>query len=148
MRLRPLVLAVLGALPTLAAAQQVKSGEWEIVTSVRSAEIPSAPQQAASMMKGLPKRIRRCLTAEAAASGPAEMMRTNKACKLSRYSRKGGKLDSQIMCSQPGGGTMIATSTGTYTATSFTTTARLALTAPQMKVTTVAEGKRIGACSR
>ena len=135
-------------LPAGASAQMVQSGQWEIVTTVKDAVIPGAPPGAVAAMKGKPKKISSCLTAAEANRGPEEIMKQNKQCRFTRYSKKAGKLDSQMVCQQPDG-TMTATSTGSFTPTSFTTTAHMVRTGAQkVTMTTLAQGKRVGACGK
>jgi hypothetical protein len=143
---RIILFAALAATPALAAAQGVQPGQWEILTTVQSIDMPGAPPQVAAMMKGKPIRISQCITAADAAKGPQEMMKSNKQCRFTRYSMVGGKLSSEMVCNQ-GGGTMTATSSGTFTPTSFTTSGRSVMTGAQkMTLTATTVGKRIGAC--
>lgn len=145
---RAFLIAAVAMLPATASAQTVKSGQWQIVTTIREARIPGAPLAAIAAMKARPTRVSRCLTAAEANRGPEEIMKQNKQCRFTRYSRKAGKLDSQMVCKQPDG-TMTATSAGSFTATGFSTTAHMTRTGVQtVTMTTVAEGKRIGPCAR
>ena len=133
------------ALPAAAFAQ-VTPGKWEIVTTVNSVDMPGAPPFVANMMKGKPIKVSHCLTPEEAARGPQEMMKARKECRFTRYSMAGGKLDSVMVCEQ-GGGTMTATSSGSFTSTGFTATGRSVMTGgAAMTVTTVSTGKRVGDC--
>lgn len=137
-----LAAAGLGA-PALA---QVTPGKWEIVTTVNSVDMPGAPPFVANMMKGKPIKVSHCLTPEEAARGPQDMMKARKECTFTRYSMAGGKLDSVMVCQQ-GGGTMTATSSGSFTPTSFTSSARTVMTgAQQMTMTATAVGTRVGDC--
>jgi hypothetical protein len=137
---------VLAASPALAAAQAVQPGQWDILTTVQSVDMPGAPPQMAAMMKGRPIRVSQCITAADAAKGPQQLMKSNKQCRFTRYSMTGGRLSSEMVCDQ-GGGTMTATSTGSFTPTSFTTTGRTVMTGAQkMTMTATTVGKRIGAC--
>jgi hypothetical protein len=98
------------------------------------------------MMKGKPIKISHCLTAEEAARGPQEMLKSAKQCHFTRYSMAGGKLDSAMVCEQ-GGSTTTTTSTGSFTPTSFTSNARSVTTGGQAATLTVtAAGTRVGDC--
>ncbi len=142
----PFLFALLAAVPALAAAQSVTPGKWEITTTVQSMEMPGAPPGIAAMMKGRPIRVTHCLTAEEAAKGPQEMMKSRKECQFTRYSMSGGKLSSEMVCRQ-GGGTMTATSTGSFSPTDFTTSGRSVMTGSQpMTLTATTVGHRIGDC--
>lgn len=137
-----LILALLPA----AAQAQVTPGQWEIVTTVDSMDMPGAPPGIAAMMKGRPIKVRHCLTADEAARGPQEMMKARKECTFSRYAMTGGKLDSVMTCQQ-GGSTMTATSSGSFTPTDFATTSRTVMTGSHaMTMTAKTIGRRVGDC--
>ena len=124
----------------------MQPGQWEIVTTIKSVDMPGAPPQVVQAMKSRPTRISSCLSAEDAARGPQEMMKTNKQCRFTHYLKQAGKIDSQMVCSQSGG-TMTATTTGTFSPTGFTSNARMVLTGAQkMTMTATTVGKRVGAC--
>jgi hypothetical protein len=144
---RIILFVALAVSPTFAAAQAVQPGQWEIVTTVQSVEMPGAPPQVAAMMKGRPIRISQCISPADAAKGPQEMMKSSKQCRFTRYSMAGGRLSSEMVCDQDGGGAITATSTGTFTPTAFTATGRTVMTGAQgMTMTATTIGKRIGAC--
>ena len=148
MRYNAVMAGALAFLPALAAAQTVQSGQWEIVTTVKEAAIAGAPPATIAAMKATPTKVTRCLTAAEANRGPQDIMKENKQCRFVRYSKKAGRLDAQMVCRQPDG-TMTATSTGRFTATSFTTTAHMTRTgARPVTMTTLAEGRRLGACAK
>ena len=142
----PLLFALLAAVPALAAAQSVTPGKWEITNTVESMDMPGAPPGIAAMMKGHPIKVSHCVTPEEAARGPQDMMKSRKECQFTRYSMAGGKLSSEMVCKQ-GGGTMTAVSTGSVTATSFTTSARTVMTGSQpMTMSGTWVGRRVGDC--
>jgi hypothetical protein len=143
---RIILFATFAAIPALASAEAIQPGQWDIVTTVQSVEMPGAPPQIAAMMKGKPVRVSQCITPADAAKGPQEMMKSNKQCRFTRYSMAGGKLSSEMVCDQRGG-TMTATSTGSFTPTGFTATGRTVITGAQkMTLTATTVGKRLGAC--
>ena len=134
--------------PSLALAQAatVQPGMWEMAATVNTVDMPSAPPMVARMMQGRTTRIRHCITLEETSRGPQEMLKTSKACTFTRYSLAGGRLSSEMVCRQ-GGGTMTATTSGTYTPTSFSATGRSVNTGPAtMTMTTTSTGHRIGDC--
>ena len=142
----PLLFAVLAAFPALAAAQSVQPGNWEIVTTVESIELPGAPAGIAAMMKGRPLKVSHCVTPEEAARGPQDMIKARKECQFARYSMTGGKLSSEMTCKQ-GGSSMTTTVDGSFTATSFTTSGRTVATGGRpMTMTATTVGHRIGDC--
>ena len=144
MRSVPFIVAALVlAAPAIA---QVTPGKWDIVTTINSVDMPGAPPFIANMMKGKPIKISHCLTAEEAARGPQEMMKSRKECRFTRYSMAGGKLDSVMVCEQ-GSNVTTATSTGSFTSTGFTSNARSVTTGNQpMTMTMTAVGTRTGDC--
>ena len=145
---RPILIALVASAPGLAIAQGagIQAGKWEIVTTIRTVNMPGAPPAIANMMKGKPIKVSHCITPEEAARGPQDMMKTSKQCQFTRYSMAGGKLSSEMVCRQ-NGGTMTSTSTGSFTATSFTASGHTVMTGGQamtMDATTV--GRRVGDC--
>lgn len=146
--MRILLAAALLAMPGVVAAQAVQPGQWDIATTIDSIDMPGAPPQVAAMMRGRTTHIKHCISAEDAAKGPQELMKSNKSCRFTRYSMAGGKLDSEMTCTQ-GGGTMTAVSTGSFTPTSFATTGTVTMSGAQaMRMTASTAGKRIGACGK
>ncbi len=141
-----IAMLLVGLSMPVAASAQVMPGKWEIVTTVQSVDMPGAPPFVATMMKGKPVKVSQCVTPEQAANGPQEMLKINKQCRFTRYSMAGGKLDSVVVCQQ-GGGTMTATSSGSFTATGFSTNGRTVMTGPHaMTLTATSVGRRIGEC--
>ena len=139
----------IGAGSALAQALSVQPGEWDIAATVTSVDMPNAPPGLSAAMIGKTKHITHCITPEEASRGPQDMMKSDKSCKFTRYSVTGGKLSSEMVCQQ-GGSTMTATSTGTFTPTSFTSSGRSVMTGGAMKMTLNATtvGKRIGECKK
>ncbi|SFR86251.1 DUF3617 domain-containing protein [Sphingomonas jatrophae] len=128
------------------AAAQVTPGQWKITAAVTEAEMPGVPAMVMGMIKK-PRTITQCVTPEQAKQGPQEMMKRDKSCRFTRYSMTGGKLDAEMVCTQPGGGTLTAVSRGTYTADSFQSVADMVGTgAHPMKMTVATSGKLAGEC--
>lgn len=144
-----LIAAAIAAPAWAAGAQTVQPGQWDIVTEVQSVDMPGAPAGVAAMIKGHPIRISQCLTPEQASRGPQDLMKGNKQCRFTRYSMTGGKLESEMVCQQ-GGGTMTATSSGSFTPTSFTVTGTSVMVNGAQRMTVVANtsGRRTGACGK
>ena len=100
------VLAVaIGAGAALAQGAGVQPGRWEIAITINSVEMKGVPPGIAKMMIGKTTRVRHCITPEAAARGPQDLLKSDKSCVFTRYSMVGGRLDSAMSCRQ-GGGTM------------------------------------------
>ena len=131
----------------LAQAAGIQPGQWEMISTTKSVEMPNAPPQVARMMEGRSSTLRRCITSEqAAANGLREMVKANKSCTLSHFTMSGGKYDAEMTCSQSGG-TMMASTTGTYTPTTMSSTSRIMIKGPTpMTMTNSVVGKRVGAC--
>lgn len=139
------VFLILLAVPGIASAQ-ITPGKWDIVTTMSSIDMPGAPPGIAAMMKGRPTKVSHCITPEEATRGPQEMLKARKECRFTRYTMAGGKFDSVMTCQQ-NGATMTAASTGSFTATGFTTTSRTVMTgAHAMTMTATSVGKRVGDC--
>ncbi len=139
----------IGAGSALAQALSVQPGEWDIAATVNSVDMPNAPPGIAAMMIGKTKHILHCITPEEASRGPQDMMKSDKSCKFTRYDMAGGKLSSEMVFKQ-GGGTMTATSTGSFTPTSFNSSGRSVMTGGAMTMTLTATtvGKRVGECKK
>ena len=131
----------------LAQAGGIQPGQWEMISTTKSVEMPNGPPQVARMMEGRSSTLRRCITSEeAAANGLREMVKANKSCTLGHFAMSGGKYDADMTCSQ-GGGTMTAVTTGTYTPTTMSSTSHIMIKGPTpMTMTTSVVGKRVGAC--
>lgn len=140
------------ALPASAVAQGagIMPGEWDIAVTMNSVEMPGQPRAVTQMMVGKTNHVRHCITAADAARGPQDLMKAAKGCTFTRYTMIGGKLSSEMSCSQPGGGTMTAVSSGSFTPTGFTTTGRSMMTGNgmAMKMTSTTVGKRLGPCKK
>lgn len=139
--------AVLFAGTALAQSSTIQPGMWEATITTSGIEMPGAPPQAAAMMGNRPPvTVRRCVTPEQAAS-PQALLAAKKSCRFPRYVLAGGRVDAEMVCEE-GGGTMHATSTGSYTPISYDVTTRMASSAPGMTMTMTshAVGHRVGAC--
>ena len=134
---------------TIALAQGVviQPGQWEMISTTKTVEMPNAPPQVAQMMVGRSSTLRRCITSqEAVANGLREMVRANKSCTLGHFAMSRGRYNAEMTCSQ-GGGTMTAVTTGTYTPTTMNSTSRIMIKSPTpMTITSSVVGKRVGAC--
>ena len=145
---RTILSAAAVVIPSVAIAQttSVQPGLWETAVTVNTVDMPSAPPMVAKIMQGRTTTIRHCITPEEASRGPQEMLKTNKACSFTRYSLAGGRLSSEMVCKQSGGA-ITATTSGTYTPTSFSATGKSVVTGPAtMTMTTTSTGRRIGEC--
>lgn len=139
--------AVAAFLSSNAMAQVVQPGQWEMVSTATSVDMPGAPPQIAQMMKGRPTRISWCITPEEAKLGPRSLTKENKNCRYTRFDVRGNHIDMQMICNQPRGGTMTVTSSGSFTPVSFVSNGRSVVTGRQrMTITSHAEGRRVGEC--
>ncbi len=127
----------------------VMPGQWDIAVTTLSMEMPDMPPEVAASMAGKTVHVKHCITPEEASRGPQELLKQDKSCKFTNYSMVGGRLNSTTVCGQPGGGTMTATSSGTFTPTRFTTTGKSVMVGRMtMKITATTVGTRIGACTK
>jgi hypothetical protein len=146
--MRRLLIVALAAWPAIAGAQATQPGNWTIDTTITSVDMPGAPPAMVARLKGHKTHASRCLSAAEAARGPQEVVRDAKGCKMIRYDRKAGKLDAQMVC-KDAQGTLTTTSTGTFTSSSYNTTAKMVRTGGQrMSMTMESVGKRTGSCSK
>lgn len=137
---------ILAAPLSVQAAGPIQPGQWEIAVTVDSADMPGAPPAVAKMMVGRTTRLQQCVTPEDAARGPQDMLNSDKNCTFTKYSMAGGKLNSEMTCKR-GGSTVTATSTGSFTPTSFTATGRSVVSGQMpMTMTATTSGKRVGDC--
>ena len=146
----PFALAALAtlALPAAAPAQAsgIQAGKWEIAVTINSISMEGAPPGIADMMKGKTTRIKQCITAEDAARGPQDLLKSGKGCTFTRYSMTGGKLNSEMVCKNSGT-TTTAVSTGSFTPTGFTATGRSRTDgAMPTTMTSTSVGRRLGDC--
>lgn len=142
--MRPILLAAL--LVPASALAQVTPGQWTTTVTIDTVEMPGAPPGIANMMRGHKVSMKHCMTAEEAARGPQEMLKSDKSCHFTRYAMAGGKLSSEMTCTR-GGMTTTATTTGTFTSTSFAAKGRTVTTGSQpMTMTSSVVGTRVGDC--
>lgn len=132
----------------LAQASGVTAGQWEIAVTTDTIDMPGQPAFIANMMRGKTVKVKHCITPEAAARGPQDMLKSDKRCVFTRYSMQGGRMNSAMTCQQPGGGTLNSVSSGSFTPTSFTAQGRSVVTGGQMPMTMTATttARRVGDC--
>lgn len=139
---------VLGTLPATATAQTVQPGMWETSITTDSVEMADAPPGMAQAMRGRTVKTKNCITPEQAARGPQDMLKADKSCKFARYTVAGGRLSSEMTCNSHGM-KMTATSTGTFTPTSFAMKGRTVMTGDMaMTVSSTITGRRLGPCGK
>ncbi len=130
----------------VAQVSAIQPGQWETSVTITSVDMPGAPPEMAKMMIGRTTTVKQCLTPEQAARGPQDMLKGNKSCEFTHYSIAGGRLSSEMVCRQ-GGGTMTATSSGSFTPTSYTATGKVVVSGgAAMTMTSTTSGRRTGEC--
>lgn len=141
-------LVILAALvSTAVVAQTVRPGEWETAITTDSVSMAGGDAAIARMMQGRTTRVRSCITPEQAKAGPQEMLKRTKDCRFTKYQVAGGRLSSEMMCSQPGGSTMRSSTTGSFTPTSFTAKSRMVMTGgAAMTMAATVNGRLLGPC--
>lgn len=142
------IIAAAGLASAASAAETpVTPGQWEIAVTIKSMEMEGAPPGIAAMMIGRTTRVKQCITAEDAARGPQDMLKSAKTCSFTRYAMAGGRLDSEMVCKQ-GGSTVTSTTSGSFTQTGFTATSKSVDTGGSMPMTMTSAtvGRRIGDC--
>lgn len=152
MKRRTISICVCLLMASAAANAQVQPGQWEASTTVNSIDIPGAPPQVAQMMKGQMAsggrtKMTYCITPQQAAQGPQEMLKQNPSCRFSKYEMKGGRIATEMSCSQ-NGGTMTARASGSYTPTSFNVTSNTVMSGQMsMRMSSTSTGRRVGPCT-
>ncbi|PCG14102.1 MAG: DUF3617 domain-containing protein [Sphingomonas sp.] len=129
-------------------AQPVKlePGKWEIRTQVSDLKMKNMPKGVGANPP--PATMSVCITPEQAAKGPEEMLKqAGSDCTVTSSSYTGGKMESELTCKMPGGGTMHARTKGTFSSTAFTTDQQMEITGTtEMSQKVHSEAKRVGAC--
>ncbi len=146
--MKPLLFVAAVALGGVALAEglPIQAGMWETAVTTTAIDMPNAPPQVAAMMKGRTTTVRHCVTAEEAANGPQAMLKSGKSCSFGRYTVAGGRFDAEMTCSEHGS-TMTATSSGSYTPTSYSGTSHIVMSGGTgMSITSTSSAHRIGAC--
>lgn len=134
----------------------MQPGQWDIGMQVVSADLsafPEGPERDAQMaaVKRQERHGVKCQTA--ADLKPIDIENLEKVagtCTFPRYVQKGGKLDVEIHCAQPGGPTTVVLANGTMSKTAFDVTidqtsgakGQPGYAAIRMR----AQGKRLGLC--
>ena len=122
----------------------MQPGKWEISSTVVSVNMPGAPPQVAQMMTGKTNTISQCITPDMVSKG--ETAPTRPGCTVTHTPFGIGPVTSKVVC-KTDSGTMTATSTGTYSPTSFNATGKMEMTGKtSMTQETKVSGKRVGAC--
>ena len=150
MKLASAIIAAVAASTSVSAvAQIIQPGQWSMVSTPTSIDMPGAPPQVLAMMKGRPIKMSLCITPEQAKLGPKALAKANKNCRYTRFDVRGSRIDSQMFCNQPGGSTMTATASGNFTPTSFVSSGRSVMTGRQkMTMSSHTEGHRVGDCRK
>ena len=117
--------------------------------TINSVVMPGAPAGVVKMMTGRTTTVKHCITPAEASRGPQEMLKQSKSCSFTHYAMTSGRLSSTMVCKQ-GGGTMTATTTGTFTPTAFSASSRMVTTGGgmPMTMTSTSTGRRIGDCGK
>ncbi len=135
-------------------AAQMKPGQWEIVTESVEIDMPNLPPEARAMteqMMGKGVVIKECRTAEQIR--PDTSFLTGKkdgSCTFSRYEQSGGRIDADISCKRPGGGSDTTQKiAGTFGAEAFDVQVDMKSDEGDKGVMTIkakVRGKRTGEC--
>lgn len=143
---RALFLLPLIMLAAASPGSPIQPGKWENRMELVDVTMPGAPPEIAAAMKRRPTIVTTCVTPKLAALGPQSAMNVDKKCRFLRYSVRGGRFESELLCTQPGG-TMRVTSQGSYTPTSYAVTGTSVMTGrSRMTMTSRTSGRRLGPC--
>ncbi len=137
------------------AAFQMKPGKYRTMVTIDRIEIPGMPGGMGDQMKAMLSKAANhesCVSPEQAARG-MEIMKEQMArgqCQFDKFEASGGKIDSAFSCKTAEGMQLRAASTGTYSDTGSTVSAKGEMTGPggvQMRVEQTMVTERIGDCT-
>jgi hypothetical protein len=120
----------------------MQPGEWEVSVEMAGMTVPGA--DGAEGMKMPAQTHRTCVTAEQAASPPADMFTGQKGCTSEGFSAGGGRVSGTVTCDKPGEGRVKMTMDGQVGSTSYDVTSKMDMEG--MTMTMTARGRRIGEC--
>lgn len=136
-------------------AFQMQPGKYRTTVTIDKIEIPGMPGGMGDQMKAMLSKAANhesCVSPEQAKRG-LEIMKEQMArgqCQFDKFEASGGKLDSVFTCKTAEGMEMRAASTGTYSDTGSTVSAKGEMTGPggvQMRVEQTMVTERIGDCA-
>jgi hypothetical protein len=143
-----IIMLLAASASTAGLGQMIQPGKWELVSTPTSIDMPGAPPQVLAMMKGRPLKMSLCITPDQARLGPQALAKASRNCRYTRFDVRGSRIDSQMVCNQPGGA-MTVTTTGKFTRTSFVSDGRSVMTGRRrMTTTSHTAGRRVGNCGR
>lgn len=145
-------------------ADQRQPGEWETAVTLKSMEIPGAPQQMAEMMRGRVGQTqtgRECLTPEKARDPMGDMRRmlsqgSGQNCNFTDQTFSGGTIRIHGTCPGPNGQSGEVSLEGSYTETTLQATMNVNIQgapgasipgATGMRMSAEVRGRRIGECT-
>lgn len=126
--MRHLVFFVLLSLPTVAAAQALQPGNWDLKSTAVDLDIPGAPGFMLRMMRGKSRTEHKCLPPEQSRAGVAALFvpKPEAKCTVERAAIADGRIEHVMMCPQKKGPAMKVVRVGSYTPAGFT--ARMTMT--------------------
>jgi len=138
-----------------AGARLVDPGRWETKVTLIQADMPNLPPQYAARIKETMAKVQgqtvaTCLTAADLKKPTPEFLAAHtKNCRFDHYTMSGGKIDAQMTCTAPQGGSMSVATTGTFSPDSYETTTVMTMSGgPGGARTTKShtEAHRVGEC--
>lgn len=129
-------IAILGLCSTLAHAQEIKPGLWEIATAMKMQEM--------EMPGG---KFTHCYTAQDVAAGKQYKSEDGK-CTISNMKAGGGNVSYDMICNVDGGGKMTGSVKGTMSPTAYTFEQKMRMTPDQGmgEMHSTIKGRRLGDC--
>lgn len=147
---------VSGLLKAARAKTEMQPGQWDVGMQVVSADLSAFPEgpERDAQMEAIKRQERHGVKCQTAADlKPLDIANLEKVagtCTFPRYVQKGGKLDVEIHCAQPGGPQTVVLATGTMSKTAFDVTIdQTSGTKGQRGYAAIrmrAQGKRLGLC--
>jgi hypothetical protein len=113
--------------PIAAAGPTLQPGLWQTTVTIKSVTMPNAPASMMRAMQGHTTNVKQCVTAQDAARGPHDLLKSAPSCRFTRYAMAGGRFSAAMSCAQ-GGGSMNSTVIGAFTPTSFSADSNVVMT--------------------
>jgi hypothetical protein len=134
--IRMFVIFALTCIPTLATAQEMKPGEWEIDTSMKmqGMQLPGA-------------KFTHCYTAKDIAAGKQYNTDETSKCSISNMKTAGGNISYDMVCTIEGG-KMTGSVKGNMSATAYTFDQKMRMTPDEGmgEMHSTIKGRRLGDC--
>ena len=133
----------------------VEPGRWETKVTLLEADMPDLPPQYAARIKETMAKVQgrtvaTCITAaDLKKAKPDFLAAHTKNCRFDHYTMGSGKIDAQMTCTAPQGGSMSVATIGTYSPDAYEATSVMTMSGGPTGARTTkshTESHRIGEC--